>query len=61
MTRKVLTSTRNGTAPKLDPRSENFTREFKCAAKAFTRKATQSPERALAVLVEAGIYTPRVG
>jgi hypothetical protein len=58
MTKKVLTSTRNGTAPKLDPRSENFTREFKRAAKAFTRKATQSPEHALAVLVEMGIYTP---
>jgi hypothetical protein len=58
MAKKVLTSTRNGTAPKLDPRSASFTREFKRAAKAFTRKATQSPEHALAVLVAAGIYTP---
>jgi len=58
MTKKVLTSTRSGAAPKLDPRSESFTRDFKRAAKAFTRKATQSPEHALAVLVEEGIYTP---
>ncbi|MGA3264600.1 MAG: hypothetical protein ABSC47_11210 [Terracidiphilus sp.] len=42
----------------LDPRSPSFTREFKRAAKAFTLKATRSPETALAVLVEAGIYTP---
>ena len=58
MAKRVLTSTRNGAVPKLDPRSESFTREFKRAAKAFTLKATQSPEHALAVLVEAGIYTP---
>jgi hypothetical protein len=43
---------------KLDPRSPSFTRDFKRAAKAFTIRATRSPESALAVLVEAGIYTP---
>jgi len=48
---------KNGAVQKLDPRSESFTREFKRAAKAFTLKATESPEKALAVLVEAGIYT----
>jgi hypothetical protein len=58
MAKRALNSTRNGTATKLDPRSDTFTRDFKRAAKAFTRKATQSPEHALAVLVEAGIYTP---
>jgi hypothetical protein len=58
MAKRVPTSTRNGTAPKLDLRSPSFTRDFKRAAKAFTRKATQSPEHALAVLVEMGIYTP---
>jgi|GEM_PF-2423317 len=58
MAKRTLTSTRNGSAPKLDPRSDSFTREFKRAAQAFTRKATQSPEHALAVLVEMGIYTP---
>jgi hypothetical protein len=58
MAKKALNSAGNGSAPKLDPRSPSFTREFKRAAKAFTKKATQSPEHALAVLVEAGIYTP---
>jgi hypothetical protein len=38
--------------------SENYARDFKRAARAFTKKATQSPEHALAVLVEMGIYTP---
>jgi hypothetical protein len=42
----------------LDPRSPNFTRDFAIAAKAFTRKATRSPEAALAVLVSEGIVTP---
>ena len=58
MAKRILTSTRDGSAPKLDPRSPSFTREFKRAARAFTKKATQSPEHALAVLVEMGIYTP---
>jgi hypothetical protein len=58
MAKKLLKSTKTGAVRKLDPRSENFTRDFKRAAKAFTRKATQSPEHALAVLVEEGIYTP---
>ena len=58
MAKRVLASTRNGSSPKLDPRSASFTREFKRAAKAFTLKAAQSPKHALAVLVEAGIYTP---
>lgn len=42
----------------LDPRSPNFARDFAIAAKAFTRKATKSPEAALAVLVSEGILTP---
>jgi hypothetical protein len=42
----------------LDLRSPTFTRDFKRAAKEFTLKTTQSPEKALAVLVEMGIYTP---
>ncbi len=58
MAKKLLTTARNGTARKLDPRSASFTRDFKRAARAFTLKATQSPEHALAVLVEMGIYTP---
>jgi hypothetical protein len=58
MAKKLLTAAKNGAARKLDPRSESFTRDFKRAAKAFTLKATRSPQHALAVLVEAGIYTP---
>ena len=58
MAKRLLKSTETGVAPKLDMQSENFTRDFKRAASAFTRKATQSPEHALAVLVEEGIYTP---
>jgi hypothetical protein len=42
----------------LDPRSPNFARDFAIAAKRFTRKATRSPEAALAVLVSEGIFTP---
>jgi hypothetical protein len=42
----------------LDPRSPNFSRDFAIAAKAFTRKATRSPEAAHAVLVKEGILTP---
>jgi hypothetical protein len=57
MTEKTPTASRNGANHKLDPRSPTFTRDFKRAAKAFTKKATQSPETALAVLVEMGIYT----
>jgi hypothetical protein len=57
MAKRLLTTSGNDAAPKLDPRSKNFTRDFKRAAKEFTAKATQSPEHALAVLVEAGIYT----
>jgi hypothetical protein len=41
----------------LDPRSPNFARDFAVAARAFTRKATKSPEAALAVLVSEGIVT----
>jgi hypothetical protein len=58
MAKKVSSSTKSTISPKLDPRSPSFTREFKQAARAFTKKATQSPEHALAVLVEMGIYTP---
>jgi hypothetical protein len=57
MAGRVLTTTKNGSVRKLDPRSASFTREFKRAAEAFTERATKSPEQALAVLVEAGIYT----
>ncbi len=57
MAKRVPKSRKNGAVSKLDPRSENFTREFKRAARAFTLDATKSPERALAVLVEMGIYT----
>jgi hypothetical protein len=57
MTNTTRTASRNGANHKLDPRSPTFTRDFKRAAKAFTKKATQSPETALAVLIEAGIYT----
>jgi hypothetical protein len=42
----------------LDPRSPTFTRDFIIAAKDFTRRATRSPEAALAVLVKEGILTP---
>ncbi len=56
--RAIRRTSENGRNHKLDPRSASFTREFKRAAKAFTRNATKSPERALEVLVEAGIYTP---
>jgi predicted deacylase len=41
----------------LDPRSPTFSREFRKAAKAFTKRATASPEAALAVLVKEGILT----
>ncbi len=58
MAKSVVASVKRKTVARLDPRSDSFTREFKRAAKAFTKKATQSPEHALAVLVEAGIYTP---
>ena len=58
MAKRLLKSTETGVAPKLDMQSENFTRDFKRAARTFTRTATQSPEHALAVLVEEGIYTP---
>jgi hypothetical protein len=58
MAKRLLKSTEKRTAPKLDMQSANYTRDFKRAARAFTKKATQSPEHALAVLVEAGIYTP---
>jgi hypothetical protein len=59
MAKVTSKSSKNGTVRKLDPRSENFTREFKRAARAFTLKATRTPETALAVLVEMGIYTPK--
>jgi len=42
----------------LDPSNPNFARDFAKAARAFTRKATRSPEAALAVLVSEGILTP---
>ena len=41
----------------LDPRSPTFSRDFRKAAKAFTKRATATPEAALAVLVKEGILT----
>ena len=41
----------------LDPRSATFSRDFRRAAKAFTKRATASPEAARAVLVKEGILT----
>ena len=41
----------------LDPRSPTFSRDFRRAAKAFTKRATASPEAARAVLVKEGILT----
>jgi hypothetical protein len=58
MAKKSLTTSNNSTSRKLDLRSATFARDFKRAARAFSREATRSPERALAVLVEMGIYTP---
>jgi hypothetical protein len=61
MGKQVEVKTRRKRAPRkldLDPRSPNFARDFAVAAKAFTRKATRSPEAALAVLVSEGIVTP---
>jgi len=43
--------------PVLDPRSPTFSRDFRKAAKAFTKRATATPEAALAVLVKEGILT----
>ena len=43
--------------PLLDLRSPTFSRDFRKAAKAFTKRATASPEAALAVLVKEGILT----
>jgi hypothetical protein len=61
MEKKGEIKTRKKRTPRkldLDPRSPNFARDFAIAAKAFTRKATRSPEAALKVLVSEGIYTP---
>jgi hypothetical protein len=41
----------------LDPRSPTFSRDFRRAAKAFTKRATATPEAARAVLVKEGIVT----
>jgi hypothetical protein len=43
--------------PLLDPRSPTFSRDFRKAAKDFTKRATASPEAARAVLVKEGILT----
>jgi hypothetical protein len=57
--RAKSTNGRNGTPHiVLDPRSPSFSRNFRRAAKAFTKRATASPEAALAVLVKEGILTP---
>jgi hypothetical protein len=58
MTKQIRKTTGNGAAPKLDPRSPEFTVEFKRAAKAFTSRVTQSRKKARAALVEMGILTP---
>jgi hypothetical protein len=58
---KLATSSSNGKVsrprPLLDPRSPTFSRDFRKAARAFTKRATASPEAALAVLVKEGILT----
>jgi predicted deacylase len=58
---KAAVASSNGNArrarPLLDPRSPTFSREFRKAAKAFTKRATASPEAALALLVKEGILT----
>ncbi len=58
---KTAVASSNGTArrprPNLDPRSPTFSRDFQKAAKAFTKRATASPEAARAVLVKEGILT----
>jgi len=41
----------------LDPRCPTFSRDFRRAAKEFTKRATATPEAALAVLVKEGILT----
>jgi hypothetical protein len=51
-------STRSSSYAKLDLRNPDYAKNFKAAAKAFSKKAEKSPEYAMAVLVEAGIYTP---
>jgi len=61
MRRQTETKPKRNRTPRkldLDPGSPNFARDFAIAAKAFTRKATRSPEAALAVLVAEGILTP---
>ena len=58
MAARVLSNHKNGSVPKLDLRSANFSREFKRAAKVYTAKITLSRQTALAALVEAGILTP---
>lgn len=61
---KIAESTSSSTSRRsrrkldLDPRSPNFSRDFAIAAKAFTRRATRSPEAARKVLVAEGILTP---
>lgn len=58
---KLAAAPSNGKAvrsrPLLDPRSPTFSRDFRKAAKAFTKRVTASPEAALAVLVKEGILT----
>jgi len=59
MTKSAASVKEHGTdvrAP-LDPRSPTFSRDFRRAAEAFTKKATATPETARAVLVKEGILT----
>jgi hypothetical protein len=58
MTKQIRNTSGNGASPRLDPRSSEFTAEFKRAAKAFSAKTTRSPKKARAALVEMGILTP---
>lgn len=48
---------RPGPSAPSDPRSPSFSRDFRRAAQAFTKKATAAPETARAVLVKEGILT----
>ena len=61
VTKKIETGTETKSIARkrnLDPHSPTFAEDFAVAARLFTRKATRSPEAALAVLVTEGILTP---
>lgn len=53
----LLNGTANGSRRLLDPRSPTFSSDFRRAARAFTEKATATPQAARAVLVKEGIFS----